>query len=73
MTPFLNTIKQNVTFDSRSVHYNKRSLDGAYEIVARAEVDAGDGPLWREVCLDVQPNRTKALDAVRFLRGHSNA
>lgn len=67
MTEFLEKIKASVEFDPRSVHYNKRKLDGQFEVVARARVDGE----WREVTLDVQPSRVKALDAVRFLRGHS--
>lgn len=66
MTSFLKQIKSTVKFEPRSVHYNKRRFDGMYEIVARAEVDG----VWREVALDVQASRTKALDAVRYLRGH---
>nr|DAU76339.1 MAG TPA: hypothetical protein [Caudoviricetes sp.] len=68
MTEFLNTILDKVIFDPRSVHYNKRKFDGMFEVVARAEVEG----VWREVALDVQPNRTKALESVRILRGHDN-
>ena len=69
MTPTLTNIQNNVTFDGRSVHYSKRKLDGQYEVVGRAEVDG----VWRYVTLDIQPSRTKALEVVRFLRGHANA
>lgn len=69
MTDFLSHIRNVVTFDARSVHYNKRSFDGMFEIVARADVEG----IWREVVLDIQSTRTKALDAVRFLRGHDDA
>lgn len=68
MTSFLKQIKSSVKFEPRSVHYNKRRFDGMYEVIARAEVDG----VWREVALDVQPNRSKALEAVRYLRGHDN-
>jgi len=69
MTDFLQMIASKVTYDTRSVHYSRRKFDNVFEIVARAEV-AGD---WREVVLDIQYSRTKALDAVRFLRGHVDA
>jgi len=68
MTPFLQTVVKNVTYDARSVHYSKRKLDGMFEIVGRAEVEG----VWREVTLDVRSTRTKALDVVRFLRGHAD-
>jgi len=68
MNDFVQKIRSNVNYDKRSVHYNKRKLDDMYEIVARAEVEG----VWREVALDVQPSRTKALDVVRFLRGHDD-
>ena len=69
MNDFVQMIRSKVNYDSRSVHYNKRKFDGMFEIVARAEVDG----VWREVALVIQPSRTKALDVVRFLRGHDNA
>lgn len=68
MNDFIERIRANVTFDERSVHYHKRKFDGMYEVVARAQVDG----VWREVALDVQPSRTKALDVVRYLRGHDD-
>ncbi len=67
MTEFLERIRANTTYDHRSVHYNKRKFDNMYEIVARAEVDG----IWREVVLEIQSSRTKALEVVRFLRGHN--
>lgn len=69
MNDFIQGIRDRVTYDSRSVHYNKRKFDGMYEVLARTMVDDE----WREVVLDIQPSRTKALDVVRFLRGHDDA
>lgn len=69
MNDFVQMIRSKVNYDKRSVHYNKRKFDGMYEIVARAEVDG----VWREVVLEIQTSRTKALDVVRFLRGYDNA
>jgi len=65
---FLGFIRENVTYDPRSIHYSRRKHDGFYEIIGRTLVDGE----WREVALEVQPNRVKALEAVRFLRGHAN-
>ena len=66
MNAFVQKIRDNVTYDAASIHYSKRKFDDMVEIVGRAEVDG----VWREVTLDIQPSRTKALDVVRFLRGH---
>ncbi len=66
MTPFLEQLRSKVEYDTRSVHYSRRKYDGLFEIVARAKVEDE----WRTVALDIQPSRVKALDAVRFLRGH---
>lgn len=68
MNDFVQMIRSKVNYDARSVHYNKRKSDGMYEIVARTEVDG----TWREVCLVIQPSRTKALEVVRYLRGHKD-
>jgi len=69
MNDLVQRIVANVNYDTRSVHFNKRRYDGVYEVVARAEVEG----VWREVALVIESSRTKALDVVRFLRGHADA
>ena len=69
MDDFVQNLKDRVTYDTTSVHYNLRRFDGMYEIVARAEVDG----VWRHVALDIRPSRTAALKVVRALRGHEDA
>lgn len=51
-------------FEPRSVHYNRRKFDNVFEIVARVEIDG----VWRFAAIDIQPNRVKALEAVRDYR-----
>lgn len=47
-----------------SAHYKRRS-DRQYDVVARVKI----GDDWRFAALSVQPNRVRALEAVRFIRG----
>lgn len=61
-------------YDPSTVHYHRRKLDDHYEVVSRAQIVNSDFPgdsEWRWVALDVQPNRVKALESVKQLRGHA--
>ena len=61
-------------YDPTTVHYHRRKLDDNYEVVARAQIVNSDYPgdtEWRWVAIDVQPNRVKALESVKQLRGHA--
>ena len=64
----------NTLYDPGTVHYHRRKLDDNYEVIARAQIVLSDYPgdiEWRWVALDVQPNRVKALESVKQLRGYS--
>ena len=75
VTTQMERIRANVSYDHRSVHFSKRAADKQFEVVARLDdPDAetlGFHP-GQEVCLDVQPNRTEALESVRFFRNWEN-
>lgn len=65
------TIKDNAGYVPASVHYHKRALDKKYEVVASllsATVEKLGLGIGGAVVLDVQPNRTDALESVRYFR-----
>lgn len=64
MTPYTTS----VDVDYASAHYHHRKFDDKYEVVARAVVDGAS----RFITLDIQPNRVKAVEAVRDFRAMSN-
>lgn len=63
------------SYDPGTVHYHRRRYDDHYEVISRAQIVNSDFPgdkTWRWVALDVQPNRLKALESVKTLRGHAH-
>lgn len=75
MNDRLVSLRARDSYVPQTVHFNKRKFDGHFEIIGRMsdkdylEIEPHCG---QEVVLDVQPDRSKALDVVRFLRGHNN-
>lgn len=71
ITPRMETIRANSNYITGSVHYNRRSYDKQFEVVARLTdrtMDELGVNIGGEVVLDVQPNRQDALASVRFFR-----
>jgi len=74
-SPYRQKIKDNTNYITGSVHYNKRSYDKQFEIVAvlpNSEIERLGLHIGGEVVLDIASSRQDALDAVRFFRGHSH-
>lgn len=68
-------LRASDSYVPQTVHFKKRKFDGHFEIIGRMsdrDYLAIEPRCGQEVVLDVQPDRSKALDVVRFLRGHSN-
>lgn len=76
ITTSMETIRANSNYITGSVHYNRRSYDKQFEIVARLTDRTMDDlgvNIGGEVVLDVQRDRQDALAAVRFFRHQQEA